>query len=495
MAIPNVDLHVQDGGLGVVPPGAGDVLVVIGCSSSGTANQPLSSTQPGDFITGAGYGPGPELAAFITDQTGNQVIFVKAATQTSGTNTAVILGSSNTSSSAVTLSGNPYDSGYWVLTVSTGGTIGTNGIIFTLSNDDGRTIYTTVNLGTATSYVIPNTGITVNFGAGTLVADDTFSWVSTEPLWSDAYVASAIQSLYGISDVFRDIVVVGGATSTVGGPGAAAADATAFDGYMTSLFNKQKYARLLCNARDAAWGGTSNENEQQWMGSLSADFVNVSSLRVGVTAGHYNAISAVSQTQPRRPLLFQAAARDSLVALQIALSRVSDGPLPRTVIPSTPDGFIYHNEAQNPGLDASRFTTARKFNGRPGFYITNPNLMSPPGSDFDRLQIGHVIDAACIVADAFFTGELGSSVRIDSDTGFILEQDAKNLEARCNAQLSAVLINNQAASSATCTLSRTDPILSTKTLHATISVVPLGYLETIDVTVQLVNPAANQAAA
>jgi hypothetical protein len=44
-------------------------------------------------------------------------------------------------------------------------------------------------------------------------------------------------------------------------------------------------------------------------------------------------------------------------------------------------------------------------------------------------------------------------------------------------------------SSTTVTLSRTDNILSTSTINATIAIVPLGYVKAIVTTVQLVNPA------
>lgn len=494
MTIPNVNLHVLDGGLGASVPGAGGTMVVIGVSSAGTNYQPISSTQPSDFTTNNGYGPAPELAAFIANATGNDVILIKAPSASPGANTTVTTTRAASSTSVVTVSGTPNDSFNRArIDVVTGGTIGVAGIIATVSLDNGRTTYATINLGTASSYVIPNTGLTINFGAGTLDAGDVFTWVSTEPLWSSAGVVSAIQALYGMVTPFQDILIVGGSTASgsTGGPGATAGDIATIDTAMTALFNKKQFHRAICNLRDADYGGTSTETEAAWMTSLEAAVVSTETLRTGATAGHYNCISAISQSQYRRPLLFQVGSRDSAVAIQVDLARVSDGSLAST--PNSPplvaDGFIYHDEAQNPGLDAARLTTARRFPGRPGWYITNPNMLAKPGSDFSLLQMGHVMDAATNVAWNYFLEKLSDSVRVDSTSGKILEVDAQALEMGCDAQLKAVLIDPGAVSDAFTVVNRTTNILSTKTLYVTLSVIPLGYLKTVDVTLTFLNPA------
>lgn len=493
MTIPNVNLHVLDGGLGASVPGAGGTMVVIGVTSTGTAYQPISSTQPPDFVTNNGYGPAVELAAFIANATGNDMILIKAPTATPGTNTGVTTARAASSTCVVTVSGTPLDSYYVRVDVTVGGTIGAAGILATVSLDNGRTTYVTINLGTAVTYVIPNTGLTLNFAAGTLDAGDRFSFVSTEPLWSSAGVVSAIQALYGMVTPFQDILIVGGSTASgsTGGPGATAGDITTIDTAMTALFNKKQFHRALMNMRDADYGGSSTESEAAWMTSLEAAVVSTETLRTGATAGHYNCISAISQSQLRRPLLFQVGSRDSAFAIQVDLARVSDGSLASTPNspPLTADGFIYHDEAQNPGLDAARLTTARRFPGRPGWYITNPNMLAKPGSDFSLLQMGHVMDAATNVAWNYFLEKLSDSVRVDSTSGKILEVDAQALEMGCNAQLKNVLIDPGAVSNAVTVVNRTTNILSVKTLYATLKVTPLGYLKSIDVSLSFTNPA------
>lgn len=491
MSVQGVNIVVADNGLGQTPPGQGNEMVVIGCSSAGTANVPITSTNPADFITANGYGPGPQLAASIASRTGNPVCFVKAATVSNGSNTTVT--KTGTGSSAVTLTGNPNDTYYGLITVTQGGTIGVNGIQFTVSLDAGRSIYQTVSLGTANTYLIPNTGVTVNFGAGTLVTGDTLAWVSTEPLWNDAGISSAMQALWTLPSTFLDIAITGNATG---------ADVSAFDGYMTTLFNKRRFSRMLTNARDAVWGGTSTETEAAWTTSIAADHVNDSTTRVSVSAGHYNLISPVDQVQYRRPLSWFAAVRDSAVAIQVDLGRVADGALPQMVIPTktsgwpfgapnanSADGFIYHDESVNPGLDAARFLTAWSLTGLPGFFIKNPNLMAPPGSDFNWLQHGHVIDVACAIWYLYAVNLLSDSVRVNKTTGFILEQDAQAIERAGTARLRDALLAPGAVSDVFATVSRTDNILSTSTITTTVSVIPLGYVKSVNTTITFSNPA------
>ncbi len=486
-----VTITVQDNGLGAAQPGAGNTIVVAGISSAGTANQPFFSTSPQAFVTNFGYGPGPQLATLIAFLTGNQVGFVRVAQSGAGANTAVRTGASNTSTSVVTLTGTPLDTYYGLLTVVAGGnTIAAGGNTIAVSLDAGRsTLVTVLTQAAQTTYVIPNTGLTLNFAAGTLVTGDTFAWNSTEPVWSQANVSSALASLVSTSISWKDVYIPGG-TSAINGAGTVGAtnsDVQAVDGYMTSLFNNRRYGRAYLHARDAMWGGASTETEASWITSLQSAHVADSSLRAGVTAGHYNFISAIDQSQYRRPLMFGAADRDAAVAIQVDLGRVSDGPLANLTLPTSPDGYIYHDESINPGLDAARFLSAWSIIGLPGLYIKNPNLMAPPGSDFTLLQHGAVIDAASLTSYQYFVKKLSSSVRVNKTTGFILQQDANTLQQGATSALQTALGN--AVSSVVCIVGTTDNILSTNTITVTVQVIPLGYLKAINITITFVNPA------
>jgi hypothetical protein len=95
-----------------------------------------------------------------------------------------------------------------VLTVTTGGTVGSNGIVFTLSLDGGRT-EKTIRLGTASSYTIPYVGLVISFGAGTLVANDVYTFRSKSPMWDSAGLTAARAALASQLKQVRSFMVIG----------------------------------------------------------------------------------------------------------------------------------------------------------------------------------------------------------------------------------------------------------------------------------------------
>ena len=78
-------------------------------------------------------------------------------------------------------------------------------------------------------------------------------------------------------------------------------------------------------------------------------------------------------------------------------------------------------------------------------------------------------------------------MRVNSANGYILAADANDLDGRCTAALKTAL--GAGVSDVYCRVDRTTNILSSKTLYATIGIVPLGYINVVNVTMTLVNPA------
>lgn len=492
MSAPTVTFTVQTNNLGQTGTGGQEnLIVVVGDTSAGTPNVPYQSPIPGNFVTQFGYGKAVQLAALLAARTGKSIGLVKTQTTggyTAGTNTAVWRSSGWTSTSAVTVTGAPIDAYYGKLTVSTGGTIGVTGIILTLSLDYGRTVYQTINLGTASSYIIPNTNLTINFGAGTLVAGDSFFWISFAPAPDSVGIAAAICSLIGKGYDIEDILVP---------VPSCAVDVAAMQTDMIGLFNAKQFARLLTEVRDVTWGGLCTETEVQWMNSIIANESATAADRVGVCAGNYNCSSPLDGINYRRNLIFQAGVTDASVDIWIDLAQTSLGPLAplqNPILTGSPDGLVYHDEASNPGLDAARFLSATTIPGLPGMYVVNSNLMAALGSDFNWLQHGHVMDKFCKILYQFFVNELSSAVRVNGTTGFILDADANDLEARCQAEIDAQLVNPGAISpmpqgTSNVQITRNNNILSTSTLIVTGLVIPLAYLKTIAITVAFTNPA------
>jgi hypothetical protein len=480
MSVKSVSFTILSNGLGAVPQGAGNTIAVIGVAESGTDDQAVQSSSPRAFPDANGYGPGPQAAAFVAQFDGNDVILVKAATVTSGTVSAV--SHTGTGASVMTITGTPLDTYYLVVTPTVAGTIGVAGCQATVSLDAGRTIYSTITFGVATTYLIPNTGLTLNFTAASLVVDDTYTAVAIEPKWSTGTLISAMDGLLASGLSFKNVLVAGDLS---------ASEAASVKAEMTTYFNKKRFNRVFTNARDVLWGGTSTETEAQWVTALLADYSGFEGDRLSVAAGFYNLISPLSQTQFRRPISWAAAALDSAASIGQDISAVAPNgtaePIPMVAKPTNPDGFDYYNAQENAALDTARFLTGQLIYGLPGWYMTNSNLMSAAGSDFSILPYGEVVDEVCRISYIFFTQFLGGSVRVSATTGFILASDANDIDSRCTTQLETGLGNG--VSGVRCLVTRNNNILATKVLIATIQVIPLGYINAVDVTVTFVNPA------
>ena len=65
-------------------------------------------------------------------------------------------------------------------------------------------------------------------------------------------------------------------------------------------------------------------------------------------------------------------------------------------------------------------------------------------------------------------------------TGYILEKEALEIEAGCNAAIRSVLGAEPMASGWSTAVHRDDNILTTKTMNVDVRLVPLGYVEFIN---------------
>jgi hypothetical protein len=291
------------------------------------------------------------------------------------------------------------------------------------------------------------------------------------------------------------------------------ADASTLELYLDSLALNYQYTRAFLSARDAsppaAYGG-SGENEVTWINSVNADYSAVSARRLCVGAGNWNTPSAFSNPSAgtprmRRNVAWDGAARFvSLAATgaggpQTHLGRVSDGALSTIVVDPTndpQDGFIYHDESQQPGFDyifsgtGGRFMTTTTRKKRPGVFITNPLLMSPPGSVFTMLMYGSVIDIACDIVYAVGTQFINSDVRLNPN-GTIFNNDALMIEATItNAINVEMLATKMISPGTTVVVDRTNNVQDTGNVNISVTIVAKGYILKETVTIGFSNSAA-----
>ena len=480
----DVEIVINDGGAGVVSVPSSSVQVIIGPCQSGTLNTVFASRDANAIRASLGSGPTVEYAGAAVS-VGATALIVPSGTTTSGVTRTVT--KTGTGTSVMTATGSPLDTYYVTVKIVKGSTVGTTGALLSISLDAGRTFGPDIALGTAVTLVLSGTGITLNFATGFVQAGDTYQFGTSEPRSSTSDIQAAMLALDASpysSNGWGSLHIIGSFSG---------AQASALQTFAEALTGTKTFTRVIISARDAiepAPWNTSTETESAWSTALGTDFSAVSAKRVSCGAGHYNIlsvypVSAAGLPVYRRPGTWAYAMRQVTIEPQTHAGRVSDRGLASIIIDPTNDpldGFIYHDERTSPSLNGLRFVTFRKRKGKGGFFVVNPNLMSPAGSTFTLLPLGNVMDIGCSLLHQ--TGEeyINSDVKLNKN-GTIDEAAAQVIESAVRGVLRDQMLAKNMISSFTFGIDRTRNILANNSAKFLCTVYSRGYLLQIDVEI------------
>lgn len=489
MSLPSVNNTVLDGQLATVPFKAGQTPIIIGASSAGTVNtvKAYAGNQENQIVTDWGYGPMPQQAARLSAK-GIAVAVCKSTASTAGAQSAVTTGATNTSTSAVTTTGNAFDTYHHVVVqVVTGCTIGVAGGSIKVSFDNSETFaIPQTALGTGNTFAIANTGISLAFAAGTLVAGDTFTFTTTEPKWSATDLNNALTaaSASGIPWDFPHIV--GSMNST---------EAATLKTWLTGLETSKRFTRAFAETvRMASSADWSSANDATWQAVLIADYATFTSKRIAIGAGDVRWVSAIDQSVYLRPVAWLACEMaGSFDPARYELGRVKDDGAGTGALDCSlfdPNGnAIGHNEMNFPGLyepliAAIGFMVARTIPSKgKAVYLAKAKLFSPVGSDFQTFRLGRVMDIAETSTNDFLTNEIQETPPVTT-AGTILPTYAEKLEMQGQQRLDADLLTPFRASATTFSVHRNENLLSGPnkgTVNVDVRIIPRPTVDTVGV--------------
>ena len=485
MSQPSATTTETDGALGVLSPSEGKIYALLGVSSKGTTDAPAVYARISDVVAAYGSGPLVEAAAHYIERYGRPVVLVRTGQTTVGSATAITDGVAGTSVVTRGVAVIPIDDYEFRLKVVSGGTIGTAGITFQWSLDDGRTWSAVTALGTAVTWTAPADsspagsaapGIKIDFAAGTLLADDNVTFRSSAPHYNSTELASALLAL-GNSIIAWDLVHVVGIV-----------DATMFDAI------DLKAAAFAASGKFRGWIGntrmpTISEAEAAYKTALDTIFASKATVYGMLCSGASKLTSSVSGRKYKRPISFAVGAREASVSEEVDTADIKLGPFVGVSIRDANGNVDEHDESINPGLDDSRFTVLRTWEGYPGVYVNRPRVFSSPGSDFYLLPHRRVMNLARAAVRAFLVKRCSSPILVNKTTGFILETEALEIESGLRAVLRDELLAKPKASGTQIAVSRTDNLLSTKKITGTARVIPLAYPEYFEFDIGFLNPA------
>jgi hypothetical protein len=408
----------------------------------------------------------PGTLTNITIAAGTYVLNDVYTIATDGTITLV---GSGPAASNVTQTSSALDAYAVVVTIGIGGALGT--ATFTYSLDGGNNVSGAIATPGGGKYSIPNTGVVLTF-AGTFTAADTYSFATTTATASNTDVTNAFTATLGSAVQWGFAHVA----ATPASAAAAATTAATIDAQMTIAQLAYRFVFTVMECPTVEIDTT-----------IIAAFNAFSSTRVCVCVGDVGAVSPINGRVLRR---------NNAWVFSAHLAGIGAGEDPAFVGSATPVKNVvslypnFGSTSWTPDtLDANRFVTMRTLAGKQGYFITNGNMMSPNGSDFNLVQRRRVMDIACTVTRTALLDYLSGSVRVNKATGFIDERDAQKIEGRVNSILRDALVAPGFATAGTCVLNRTTNLLSTSTEPVSVRVVPLAYLKTIAVTMGFSNPA------
>lgn len=515
---PSVVVTVQDQGTSAaltVPQSSTQVKTGCAVGAAVVVNQPFATNSPPALQTQLIGGPLVEAAGLVA-AAGNIAIAIPIPIVTKGSASAVTRTApgGSTSTVTVTLDGT---NGAWdnyfvkVLIVTGVASIATPGAYVQISLDAGRNYGPPIALNGSATLVVGNayspptiggTGITLTFGAGSLVAGDYYTFSTVGPQGNGAGHAAALAAFaagqYGVQGV--------GSIHCVGDMmhgGSSTTDIATVQAQLATNTGIFVYNRAIVELRDTLfaggtiWAGSASETEATWIGALQTAVSGLTAeSRICANGGWYNMPScyqnpAGGQPSYRRPLAWALAVRRTQIPLERRAGRVKDGPLGNIIVnPAVDptDGFVYHNDMTTPGLGTARIACAQTWPKQgAGFYMSQEPLLCPNGSQFVELAIGNVLDAACDIGYAAGLQEISDDLLTQAN-GTLDPTTLNVFQGTIQNALTTGLTQPSFVSSVTATVSATANVAANGVIPITIVVQPKAFINSVSETISLSTP-------
>lgn len=458
MTLPGITQTVRDRGLGLQALGS-EYHCKIGLCTLGTENSVYAFGDPQTVRDTLGRGPLVEALCLSLERAGKPVLAVRA-TQTTAGSVGTITQSG--AGPLITATGAaPNDAYELKVEILVGGAVGTSQFRYSL---DGGDTWSGA-IATAASYVIPDSGITIQFPAGTYVLGEVYSATCTPPAYDTTALNTALDAAIAAVQQWRLVHIVGYGSSAAGSATIAAAVASK----MASAATAFRYAYAVIEAAD-----DSDAN-------LLSAFASAADVRVMVAAGFCELVSAVDARLYKRPAAWPIVDRLMSSVVSRDPGAVIDGPLVGVTA-------LHRDERLTPGLHDARFATLRTFRGVPGFFVTGGRMMAPVGSDFADAPNRQVMDVASRASYEALLPYLNVDLLIDA-AGLLDEREAVGIEKVVLNRLRDAVTRPGDASDVDFVLNRATNLLSTQKLVGKTRVRPKGYARFIENEIAFTNPA------
>lgn len=467
-----------DNQLGVAPPQTDGRMIVLGYCTAGTTGTvySFSNKTASQVRTELGRGKLAQLVASMVSTPNHGEVYAIPLASSAGTVTSVT--STGTSPPVVTITGTPYDRADLRVEILTAGARGTATFRYCIDyNSDKASGTWSAEIVTAATYAITELGITLGFATGTNYAVDN-RYVATcyAPTHSNVQVTDGFDviSAAGLEAGGAIVLNQHGAFADNDATRATASlsQAAALSTKIAALVTAKNFQFALMEAPEPVANTVGGETT--WRNALIAAASALSDPRVFIAAGQCRKLSDLDGATYFRSAIFPAAEKLTASPLHEDIGFVGAGSL-RGIT------SIRHNEFASGGLNTARFLTLTTVPSQTGFYFAGGKTFAANGSDYDLPQNVRVINKAATVTVGVLSKHINDSFQ--TLNGNITEDEASALDEELTSALKDALLYPGHVSAVSARVSRTDNIVSTKTLTGEVTVVPRGYAKAITFTV------------
>ena len=414
MPVPGVAVTKNPYALPGIPPSAVGILAIVASSQSNVpgALVPVIYSNPTTLQSDHGpAGPLVEYGAYVmtpaSNQTVNPIVAMNPTSSVAATYTAFTV--TGVTGTAVPSAGAtpPLEHYAVIVNIINGGALGTTGITYQISFDNGGTFSATTALGTVLNVSFANTGINIIFGTSTTtyVAGDTFSFFTERALMANADMTAAAAALILSRLPFEGVYF----DTNFGSASASTLD--------TILAGWEANGQFRFGALNSAFKTEplpTGQTEAAYATALTTAMGSQVSQRVMVGADGGHVPSGLTGYNLKRPTALLTCSRAMGLTPNIGIdpAYVGTGPLQGVTIAGLNFQPFDHDEALYPNLDGLGYTALRSFapGGPAGTYVNNANVISG-GSNIAYLQQLRVLNIACGIAWSILSGQLSLGVR------------------------------------------------------------------------------------
>jgi hypothetical protein len=473
MSLPDVNLNIQDGALGVSVNDPSGLHVKIGVSSQGEINKFMIFSSDDKEAVAKKLGTGPLVdSIFDAFSAGASTIYaVKATKGVEGSLGAIEADTNNTGIGDMTASGTPLDGYEVIVEILDEG--GLNEATFRYSLDGGDIFSPKLTVPVDGNYELTGTGVTLSFNEDATTPSDSFKvgdkWTfNTEaPKPSIGTIGDAIDAALESNLEYEFIHVVGESDSSMW---------AALDAKATEAEANFKYIHFLAEAYSPQEG----EDVDAWVQNLVQERESIASTRVAVCAGRLEIADSDAGVVIERNGAGKYSGRLASIHVGRSPGRVMEGSVPGAV-EIRPQGI---NSGHIEALDKAGFITFRQYEGYSGIYVTNGRMLAPEGSDYSYVELRRPMDKACRATRKKALLYVQDEVEINED-GTIKSVD--NFKAHVQQALDE-MVDSGEISSGRVIIPLDQNILSTSTLRGKIKIIPLAIMREIDFDISYENP-------